>query len=82
MKPTERAEVRDLLPLPYETAEWKARKGFISDRAWRLYQSLWVWGAARFAGQAGNRQDQFATALGFEALLRRRERIKRIVEAL
>lgn len=49
--------------------------GRISDRQWRRFRLAWIWGAARFGGEAGRLQERLYARGGMNALERRRVRV-------
>jgi hypothetical protein len=51
--------------------------GLISHREARRFWLAWLWSAPRFGGDAAMRQDIYGATHGYEALIRRRERIRR-----
>lgn len=53
-----------------------------TDAAVRAYKLLWSWGAPRFSGSAGLKQDRYANKCGFTALYRRFDRCKAIAVRL
>lgn len=54
-------------------------QGRISERDARRYWLAWLWGAARFGGDAEMRQDSYFMLHGYDALCKRRERVRAAV---
>lgn len=62
--------------MPYDIAsrqDWTARE-------WHAYVLAWTWCAPRFGGDANRRQERCFDRLGFDELLRRRERARKLAE--
>ena len=56
--------------------------GRVSERAERRYRLAWAWGAARFSGMEGDRQERFYAKHGGDALRARFARVMRAVRAV
>lgn len=51
-----------------------------TERARRAYIFLWTWGAFRFSGEAGRLQDRFQKLHGIDAVIRRINRVRRLLK--
>lgn len=51
-----------------------------TERARRAYIFLWTWSTGRFSGEAGRLQDQFQELHGIDAVIRRINRVRRLLK--
>ncbi|MGE4483018.1 hypothetical protein [Acidocella sp.] len=66
----------------YDQVDYLNRQGRISFATWRLYKALWTWSAPRFSGPANLAQAAFAETLGWDAVFRKIERTKRLIQII
>jgi hypothetical protein len=64
-----------LFSLSLDAAEEAFRRGLCSKWAWNWYTVIWTWGAPRYTGVPGWKQDDYYKRCGAEALQRRHARV-------
>lgn len=61
-----------------DQARARYASGAMAEQDFRWYMFIWCWAAPRFSGPAARAQDRCYAKLGYDALLRRRQRVFRI----
>lgn len=78
----DRRDLANMLDLSFDTAEYLYRQGRVSLVNWRLYKTLWTWGAARLSGPANDRQHAYTKACGAYATARKIERTRALIDRI
>jgi hypothetical protein len=71
-----------ILDRSYDEVDYLNRQGRISFATWRLYKTLWSWSAPRLSGSANLAQAAYADKLGWEAVFRKIDRTKRLIQII
>ncbi|GAN80360.1 hypothetical protein [Acidocella aminolytica] len=71
-----------ILHRSYDEVDYLWRQGRVSFTNWRLYKKFWTWTAPRFSGTSNLTQAAYAEKLGWDAVFRKIERTKRLIEII
>lgn len=66
----------------YNHVDYLWRQGRVSFTNWRLYKKFWTWTAPRFSGTGNLTQAAYAEKLGWDAVFRKIERTKRLIQII
>ena len=71
--------MNNLFNRTYNEAENLYLSGGISAKEWGRYLFVWSWGAPRFSGVAGLKQEAYWNKRGKSAYLRRMNRVRHVL---